>query len=80
MFMFFWQTASLKFREFRVIKPILINTTKATKNSLIKQRKEASICPTDAVYSKNHRISKNLMKIELERKTLTQSKREITAV
>ena len=60
--------------------PILINTTKGTKNSLIKLRKEASICPTDAVYSKNLRISKNLMKIEVERKTLTQSKREITAV
>ena len=60
--------------------PILINTTKATKNSLIKKRKEASICPTDAVYSKKYRISKNLMKIEVERNTVTQSKREITAV
>ena len=60
--------------------PILINTTKATKNSLIKLRKEASICPTDAVYSKNLRISKNLMKIEVERNTVTQSKRETTAV
>ena len=60
--------------------PILINTTKATKNSLIKLRKEASICPTDAVYSKKYRISKNLMKIEVERNTVTQSKREITAV
>ena len=60
--------------------PILINTTKGTKNSLIKLRKEASICPTDAVYSKNLRISKNLMKIEVERNTVTQSKREITAV
>jgi hypothetical protein len=78
--MFFWQTASLKFREFRVNTPILINTTKGTKNSLIKLRKEASICPTDAVYSKNLRISKNLMKIEVERNTVTQSKRETTAV
>ena len=80
MFIFFWQTTSLKFREFRVNTPILINTTKGTKNSLIKLRKEASICPTDAVYSKNLRISKNLMKIEVERNTVTQSKRETTAV
>ena len=63
-----------------MIIPILINTTKATKNSLIKQRKEASICPTDAVYSKKFRISMNLMKIEVERNTVTQSKREKTAV
>jgi len=80
MFIFFWQTASLKFREFRVITPILISTTKATENSLTKQRKEASICPTDAVYSKKFRISKNLIKIEVERNTVTQSKRETTAV
>ena len=80
MFIFFWQTASLKFREFRVNTPILINTTKATKNSLIKQRKEASICPTDAVYSKKSRISMNLIKFEVERNTVTQSKRETTAV
>ena len=80
MFIFFWQTASLKFREFRVITPILISTTKATENSLTKQRKEASICPTDAVYSKKFRIFKNLIKIEVERNTVTQSKRETTAV
>ena len=60
--------------------PILISTTKATENSLTKQRKEASICPTEAVYSKKFRISKNLIKIEVERNTVTQSKREITAV